>query len=29
MVFPIQFYMMQTVMVRSAMEMAMTPWWLW
>ncbi|SAK59455.1 hypothetical protein AWB81_01848 [Caballeronia arationis] len=29
MVFPVQFYMLQSIMVRSQMELMMTPWWLW
>jgi hypothetical protein len=29
MVFPLQFFMLQQVMLRSQMELMMTPWWLW
>jgi hypothetical protein len=29
MVFSLQFFMLQQVMVRSQMELMMTPWWLW
>jgi hypothetical protein len=29
MVFPLQFFMLQQCMIRSQMELMMTPWWLW